>query len=517
MKRSPVIGVPLKSRLTLWMVRWGWALALALPLLLVAGDAIARVGGGHSYSGGSRSSGGGRSGGGDGDIIWLLIWLCIEHPVIGIPAVIIFIIFVIIRAKLRSGGGSPQRRIANRPRPVTPKGRSRPQGRPSRAVLKADPNFSEPLFIDFFQLVYARGRRLAHAASTEPLLPYFLPDTLETLASGARQGRTVQDVIFGATRIESVKVGGKWIRVVVWCETNTVEASAEGATVQRLRKERWTLKRKVGVLSPGPERMRALSCPACGSTMEPSTDGRCPNCDTIRTGGEVQWVVAGINVVSDRPLSAPELHLGGGVEPGTNFPTITDPDLPVRYRALVGRHPDWSKADFANRVKVVFSTLQSAWSDQRWEQARAYQTDDLFQIHRFWMERYKRGGLVNRLADVKILKVEMAKIDQDAWYESITVRVWASMHDWTEQISDGKVVGGSKTESRTFTEYWTFIRAVGAESREAAHDLAHCPSCGGPLDQVSMAGVCGYCDSKITGGDFDWVLSRIEQDDAYAG
>jgi hypothetical protein len=32
-----------------------------------------------------------------------------------------------------------------------------------------------------------------------------------------------------------------------------------------------------------------------------------------------------------------------------------------------------------------------------------------------------------------------------------------------------------------------------------------------------MAGVCGYCDAKITTGAFDWVLSRIEQDESYVG
>ena len=28
-----------------------------------------------------------------------------------------------------------------------------------------------------------------------------------------------------------------------------------------------------------------------------------------------------------------------------------------------------------------------------------------------------------------------------------------------------------------------------------------------PLDRISQAGICGYCDSKITSGRFDWVLA----------
>jgi hypothetical protein len=64
--------------------------------------------------------------------------------------------------------------------------------------------------------------------------------------------------------------------------------------------------------------------------------------------------------------------------------------------------------------------------------------------------------------------------------------------------------------------YWTFTRTRGTTGAPAG-DAEHCPSCGAPLDKVSMAGVCGYCDAKIVTGDFDWVLSRIEQDESYEG
>ena len=52
--------------------------------------------------------------------------------------------------------------------------------------------------------------------------------------------------------------------------------------------------------------------------------------------------------------------------------------------------------------------------------------------------------------------------------------------------------------------------------RLPAAGALQCPNCGAAL-KVNMAGVCEYCRSKITSGEFDWVLSRIEQDEAYAG
>lgn len=502
----------------------GPTVARAAPLLLVglllAGAAEARVGGGHSYGGGSRggsysggsSSGGSSSGGGGGDLIGLLIWLCIEHPAIGIPTVLVIVGFVVLKGKLQSGG---MRRGPVQVGTTRPPRRPPPTRQAVDALKRADPNFSAPLFVDFAQLVYVRGRTLAARGDAEGLRGWFSDAAVAELR-GSGGGTAVRDIIFGATRIESVRVDRERSRVTVFFETNLTE-QREGAHTQRLRQERWVFRRQAGVLSPGPSGMRALGCPACGSTLEPTPEGRCPNCETVRTGGAVQWEVSAAAVLQDRPLTAPDLHLGGGVEPGTRAPSVKDPDLAPRLRALVNRHPDWSTPAFEQRAVDVFHKLQRAWSEQRWETARPYQTDALFQIHRFWMERYRRTGLVNKLADVAALRIELVKVDQDAWYESVTVRIWGRMKDWTERTTDGKLVGGSKTEDRVFTEYWTFVRAVGAEQREVAHDLNHCPSCGAPLDQVSMAGVCGYCDTKITGGDFDWVLSRIEQDDAYAG
>lgn len=33
---------------------------------------------------------------------------------------------------------------------------------------------------------------------------------------------------------------------------------------------------------------------------------------------------------------------------------------------------------------------------------------------------------------------------------------------------------------------------------------------------LAMTGTCKSCDRKVTAGDLDWVLSRIEQDEVYA-
>jgi len=96
----------------------------------------------------------------------------------------------------------------------------------------------------------------------------------------------------------------------------------------------------------------------------------------------------------------------------------------------------------------------------------------------------------------------------------VTLRLWASGRDYTREISSGRIVGGSQDIDRHYTEYWTLLRS--ADTRGASRNDGSCPSCAAPLS-VNMAGVCDYCGNHITRGEFDWVLSKIEQDDVYAG
>src|SRR5438046_7606426 len=89
--RSPIANCRLTSRILA-------AIVFAVGASAFAVEAFARVGGGQSYGGGGHGGGGG--GGGIGALVYLLIrfllWLTIEHPVIGIPVDIIVVILIIL-------------------------------------------------------------------------------------------------------------------------------------------------------------------------------------------------------------------------------------------------------------------------------------------------------------------------------------------------------------------------------------------------------------------------------------
>jgi len=482
------------------------AAAAALAAILAAGPALARVGGGGGYS-----HGGG--GGGDGDaglvfgLVRLLIWLVFRQPVIGIPVLIVVVIVVSRMArsgelKLRVGERPvvyPLRTPATGPANLTP-------------VRATDPYFSEPVFVDFAQLVFARAHEMRGAGRREPLAPWMSEAAIDRLFSDRAGLESVSEVIFGATRIASASTQAGFVHVDVDFEANVTEVRA-GVRAQVLCEERWTFRRKAGARSPAPERMRALGCAGCGSTEEPAPDGTCASCGTPRRGGLSQWEVAAIAQAARRPLDPPELETtDGGVERGTDAPTMLDPRLSSERRAFEGRHPDHSWGAFEAEVRETFVALQAAWSTGDWERARGRETDALHQAHRFWMKRYAEAGWVNHVERVEVGRIVPVKLGVDACYEAITVRIFARALDWTED-REGRVIAGSKTEPRAFSEYWTFLRAIPG----AVPEPTSCPSCGAPLPAggAAAAAVCAYCGSKLSGGSSRWVASRIEQDDAF--
>jgi hypothetical protein len=492
------------------------ALLALFALLLDPVEAFARVGGGQSYGGGSSYSGGGSSGGsGDGDLFFFLIWLCLEHPVIGIPVTIIVVIVMVVKARnakrhQHTQGGS----YLPPPAAHAPTMRPRQPAVDIAGLQRADANFSVPAFLDFAQVVYTRCHHARAGAALEQVAAYLAEPARAMLRQRSQGLQEVRDVIFGTTRIASAGQRGQHLVVEVHFETNLTEQRG-GQAQQLLLVERWTFRKRVGALSPSPAQLVSMACPSCGNPAETRPDGSCIHCDTPIGEGQALWQVAETSLIRQEPIKPPPLSFGAGEEAGTRLPTILDPMLGPQLRAFQTRYPDFQLPAFRQKVRDIFLQLQAAWSEGRWERARAYQTDHLYQSHRYWMDRYRRFGLRNVLEQVEVLDVTLAKLTADAFYESATVRIKARMIDYTID-KGGAVVGGHRSRPRTFTEYWTFIRTAGKTSARVG-DLLHCPACGAPLDRLSQTGVCGYCDAKIASGAHDWVLSSIEQDESYTG
>ena len=374
-------------------------------------------------------------------------------------------------------------------------------------LLEDDPNFSLPVFREFAVLLYSQAL-LERPAGFPHSRPYLSQSVVKTLG-GRSRASSVTDVVVGTCLLQSARLEGDLVHLRVRFESNYLEKA--GASEQAIvANETWTFTRKKGSLTTVPEGPSKLACPGCGFAGDFPSDGQCPQCSRTNSQGQLDWVVANILVQGLEPFK-PHQAEGAGVEVGTNLSTLVHPQLPVRKRELEARHPDFSMGEFENKVREVFFAINEAWSERDWARARPFESDAIFRTHRYWIEDYLRKGQINKLDRIQLTKIVLSNIVLDAFYESITVRLYASMADYTVDAATGKVLFGDAKNSRSFSEYWTFIRRVGHHKARSAG----CPSCGASLDRVNQAGICEYCDSLITKGDFGWVLSNIEQDEVY--
>lgn len=502
------------------ILRWIPWLVAAVALLTVVAEADARVGGGGGFSGGGsrgggsfRGTGGGSSGDGMGLLLHLLLRLAFEHPVLALVIAVIATAVYIQHARHANQAWSH----------TTVEGHThgapvvRHHHTPSAwdTLAQRDTGLSEPVLLDFVQLVVRRAWAAAPKDDWQALLPFVSPAARQALTHATQGLEDVQDVILAASRIVDVRLGRDTDRLAV-AVTHGHTETKDGREHTVYVESSWVFTRDAEAVSLPPEAVHRLGCPSCGAAVQCTPQGACEHCGTPITAGQLQWQASEVQIQVRRSMSPPELrpHGAGAAEPSFDWPSVVAPDLPVALRAFRGRHPDFDGAAWEARIHHAFSAMQTAWGANRWADARPFCSDNAWNTLRFWMVRYARAGLRNRLEDPRILRMQVVKVGIDAWYEAITVRLWAELRDWTED-ADGRIVSGDPHTPHRFSEYWTFVRAVG--SGDASGDPTACPSCGAPLDNVNAAGTCGYCDSVITTGAYDWVLSRIDQCEVYRG
>lgn len=512
-----------------------WLILIAV--LCVTSEAWARVGGGQSYSGGNSGgggySGGSSSGGGIGgadlyflfDAIFRLIGLLLEltftHPLIGLPidAFVIFMLWKVLQAwghpgyditnEHGYGGGGDGSQVIRNGRVAVARARL------NELRQTLDSNFSSIAFLDFLHALYST---VQHARGTGNRLQaysaYLSNDAIQALQAESPTTREVKGVVLGHAGVIDVGpiAADQPAQIVVEFEACYAETLTTGQTQNWYAREIWRFSRNAGVLSREPARIRQIVCPACGAPANADSGGKCPACGNLVRSGEFNWFVEQIECV--REARPPGLGSAAG-EVGTALPTLLDPAFSAEKAALEASQPDFKWEAFNNRAAFIFTQLQKAWTERKWEVVRPFESDAIFESHSYWIQEYKRQKLVNRLADIRLEQMVPAKVEQDRFYSAITLRMVASMIDCT-QTEDGKVLSGNPSSPRPFTEYWTFIRGKSAQPPKAGSGPLNCPACGAGL-KINMAGVCEYCQAKITSGDFDWVLSSIEQDEAYTG
>jgi hypothetical protein len=445
-----------------------------------------------SSSSGSYSGGGG--GGGIGSVIGFVFFLGI-------------VVFIVILWAIFSKSRPARSWSTASPMPYVP---PEPVVSPRRELLalqRTDPNFSLVLFDDFLVALYTEIKTAQGRGQIARYQPYLSPSAASALGP---PGGEITSVIVGSATIDDVRgldptSSHVWVDVAF--ETNY---SVGGRGVYT--SERWTFARRRDAKSRTPDKARVIGCPNCGAPLDVIAAGVCKHCRANVVGGTFDWVVDQIVVVATEPRGP--ILTSNVQEEGTDEPTIIDPGAAARFSALQQADPGTTWQGLSSRVGLVFTEFQTAWAARDLARMRPFMSDALFATQTFWIEEYKRQGLRNITENARIASLELANVTQDAFYDAVTVRLYASSLDYTVSDANNQIVSGNRGAPRRYTEYWTMIRGRGAKGPPKLEKV--CPNCGAPLN-VTMVGDCTYCKVKVTTGQFDWVLSRIEQDEAYRG
>ena len=496
----------------------------------VAGDALARAGGGGhgggGYSGGGHSFHGGGAGG-SGLIVLLVIVLLfyfwrrsqrggggVSTTEPGPQAAVMSVLGAALGQNLAGGAATapsgsgmlqqslPAAAFAATLRPVVDR------------IRAQDPGFELEVFLQRAEMTFflvKRGIQQNNAAAVRPFLSDAVFQQVATgiAASTAQHRHTLLESLnVRAVHVQNAQCDDTAQRLQVHFDLvyrakvlNDGNQLLADEQADHRHGERWTFTRKAGALTPANGGVSASRCPACGAELRLNLDGTCAHCRASVTNGTVDWMVASVE-------QAPYVGY-----PNDSSLAVAAPSVAQGIATLRTADPAFSPDAFLARVRTAFLALQDAWCKQNLDAGRAFLSPGAYFTWRTQLETLAAEGRRNVMEQSTVQRIEPILIVHGRVYDDITVRVSASAADF-EVDKENRIVFGDRVV-RPFTEDWTFQRSVGVATTQKPGTLENtCPNCGAPVS-LTQIGECRYCKAAVTSGKFDWVVSRIAQEEMF--
>ena len=492
----------------------------AISALCLSAAVQARTGGGSHAAVSHSASSGGSFGGGFGGLIGLLI--------------LVFIVAYILRRVRNNSagqalGGSPQAQAAmatlgsvigatnlakialgDMGSEAGALRRALPPGIDAIRVL--DPGFEMETFLQRAEMTFFLVKRGVQKNDSAAIRPYLNDGVFNAVSQGIAQSKAqhrhalLESLNVRGLAVEDAQCNaqGQSIQVhfdlVYRAKTlNDANQTVADEGQDQRHAERWTFGRGPAARTAVNGGVIASRCPACGAELRLGLDGTCAHCKASVTNGSVDWVVVGVQ---------PAAYVGYSADSSLGFAA---PSIPDGVAALSAADKDFSLGIFENRVKKVFLALQDAWCGQNLDAGRAFMSPGAYFTWSAQLETMAAEGRRNVMENVSVRAIQPVRIIHGRVFDDLTVRISAAAADF-EIDNQGKIVFGDRSV-RPFMEDWTFQRSVGVATSNKPGTLENtCPSCGAPVS-LTQIGECRYCKAAVTSGKFDWVVSRIDQED----
>ena len=168
------------------------------------------------------------------------------------------------------------------------------------------------------------------------------------------------------------------------------------------------------------------------------------------------------------------------------------------------------------KVQTSFLEIQDAWQKKDLKVVRKWISDGVYQRYTAQFEMMNKLNQVNRLSNIRVNGVAVAKTSTDGAYQTADVAISFTMND--EFKSDKYPQFNESFYDDSDMEYWTFIKRADAQAGKNLYDNANCPNCGAPFEtKMGEISRCSGCGTLTNNASYDWVLSEITQQDDYNG
>ncbi|MDD2237892.1 MAG: TIM44-like domain-containing protein [Kiritimatiellae bacterium] len=457
-------------------------------------DVFARAGGGEGYGGGGGSGSGGDSGGGDVFILYLLLNLCIRHPVIGIPLLIIAAVLYFkygnqLQAKRQSG--------------VIRRGR---QMQTNAAVENAveriharDPQFTQAQLLSRLKKAFLCvqedwGRqelRAARAFMSDGMVERFELQFLEQRERGVRNEMRdvrVTDIVLVQAESDAlfdtvtVRITASAVDVTKDLKTDARVAGSNGAQAFT---EFWSFVRRPGAKTLQGDGLIEGNCPNCGARLQLNESAQCASCGAVVRSGEYDWILTEITQACEW------VAVESAAVPGVEALRAADPGLCIQH--------------LEDRAGVMFWRYVAALRQGRIDPMRKMEAESFCAELK---KRFEPGpqGRRRYFGECAIGAVETEGVLHGEDYDRAVMGV-----RWSGAAYSVGTDSAPRREAETHVIYNLFvlIRKHGVKTElSLSLSSAHCPSCGAAVHE-EVANACAYCGAILNDGSSDWVLEDI--------
>jgi predicted nucleic acid-binding Zn ribbon protein len=425
----------------------------------------------------------------------MLIRLCIEYPVIGIPVVVIIIFFFV--AGGQRGTTAYQSSVLRRGGDVME------QNAKNQSLLEMrqhDPNFSEPAFCQRVSAAFFKIQNAWVAQDLKTVRPFisdgvyerFLLQFAEQKAVGYRD--QLQNVALDGVSIADVSSTGVFDEIAVRIGARAADFRVSltdgrivgGSTDVTSFVEIWTFLRKRGAVTDTSRRgLMEGHCPNCGAPIEMNESASCTQCKALLRSGQFDWVLSEITQASEWD--------------GGNRPDVAS------LAPLRAQDPGFDPVAVEDRVSVMFWRKAAADRLGKIDPLRKVAEDGLCETYAKYLQANSDGErrYIGECAVGAVHVLGYVPAGPDDRFERLGVEVcWSGM--WFSTRADGKV----RPLSQPILTRSLFIIGRNAGSKtEAGGDIisAHCPNCGAPFSDAA-ANACEYCKTVLNDGGHGWIL-----------